>query len=442
VTAGAVHVPRARLIVAVSAVFVAVTLLWLSRNYTFYFDEWTFIQTAPDWTWLTYLQPHNVHPSMLFRLAYAGLLDTVGLRSYVPYMGINLALHALNVVLLFEVVRRRNGELVALVSAALLAVLGAGWEDLLWAFQLAWLASVALGLVMLLLLEQPPKRGGAALVAGVATASLMFSGVGLIFVVAAIVRLAATPARRSELVWMVPVVIAAAAWYVALGNWSDSPTPQPTTVNVVLIAAYVAWGLGAAAAGLIGAGGWVGPVALVLAAAAVAWTWSRQPPDPVALGVGAGLLTFYLVAGVARANIGYQQAGASRYIYEGSLLWILLLADAARHLPWHGTWRPALVACVFLACFNSGLLLFEFTAAKTAQMQRQQADLQALDAARGRRCLSAFAYADPLVMPAVNRPQQYYRAIDRYGDPVAGLPVIDRTDFLIAYDRLVQPGCS
>ena len=42
-----IAVPRARLTVMAMAVVVAAAILWLSRTYTFYFDEWTFIQTAP-----------------------------------------------------------------------------------------------------------------------------------------------------------------------------------------------------------------------------------------------------------------------------------------------------------------------------------------------------------------------------------------------------------
>jgi hypothetical protein len=99
------------------------------------------------------------------------------------------------------------------------------------------------------------------------------------------------------------------------------------------------------------------------------------------------------------------------------------------------------VACVFLACFNSGVLLFAYSVAKTAQMQRQVADLQALDQMRNDPCLNQQGWADPLVMPPVNRPAVYYRAIDRYGDPVAGLPITDRGDFEIAKNNLRLTHC-
>ena len=58
-TAGAVTIRRAQAIVAAGAAIAALAILLLSRNFNFYFDEWTFILAAPDWTWLSFLQPHN-----------------------------------------------------------------------------------------------------------------------------------------------------------------------------------------------------------------------------------------------------------------------------------------------------------------------------------------------------------------------------------------------
>src|SRR3979409_2083104 len=154
----AVLTPHARLIVAAMAVVVAGAILWLTRGFTFFFDEWSFIQDAPDWSWTSYFQPHNEHPAILFKLVYAALLNTVGLRSYVPYMAVLLALHALDAMLLFGLVRRRAGDLAGLAFAAILLVLGAGAEDILWAFQLAWLASIACGLGTLLILQGRPTQ--------------------------------------------------------------------------------------------------------------------------------------------------------------------------------------------------------------------------------------------------------------------------------------------
>jgi hypothetical protein len=425
------------MLVVAAALIGAATLLWLTRTFTFYFDEWTFITTAPDWTLATIFRPHNEHPSMLFRLVYWALLNTVGLRSYLPYMGLLMLAHAANVVLLFELVRRRAGDLVGIAAALLLLVLGAGWEDLLWAFQMAWLASVAFGLGALLALQNQRRMAAAA---GLLAASLAFSGIGVPFAVAATVQLLLTPARRRDLRWLVGLGVALGVWYLAFGRFGGHPNPPPTGQNVLVDPLYALWGLSQSLGGVIGEGGWVGLAVLAAAIAALAWHWWRSGADAFGVGVAVGLVAFYLVTGLTRAQLGLQQSGASRYTYVGATLWLILLADAARYLPWRGTWRPALTACLFLASFNGGVLMFEFVVAKTAQMERAVADLQALAAERRDPCLDPSGHADLLVMPQVTA-QAYYRAVDRYGDPVAGIPVRDRADFEAARANLRKSGC-
>lgn len=439
-TAADVRVPHARLVVASAAVIVCSAILWLSRSFNFYFDEWTFILPA-DTSWTVYLQPHNEHPVMLTRLIYAVLLNTVGMRSYIPYMAVLLALHAASVVLLFELIRRRAGDLVAIAAALLLLVLGAAWENLLWAFQMAFVGSVACGLGALLLMDARPRRMWAAML--LLFSALMFSGIGLFFLIAAAVWLVLTPGRRRDLVWLAPVALALGAWYLAYGHAGVPPSPAPSVAgNLAGLPPYVAWGLGSSVAGLIGEGGLIGPVLLLLAIAAIGFTWRRHRPDAFAIGIVAAVLAFYVVTGFNRAQIGIEQSGSGRYVYEGAIFWLLLLADAARDLPWRGTWRPALVACVFLACFNSGVLLYAYSAAKTEQMQREAADLQALAAERGNPCLDPNAAVDPLVMPQVASPPAYYRAVDRYGDPAAGSRPAHGADFDRAKANLLSPGCA
>ena len=435
--AGDVRIQHARLLVALLALAASFAILWLSRSFNFYFDEWTFILTAPDWTWTTYLEPHNEHPVILPRLIYAALLSSVGMRSYLPYMAVLLALHAASAWLLFELVRRRAGDLLGVAAAALLLVLGAGWENLLWAFQMTFVGAAALGLGSLLAMETRRMGLAAALLAG----AIMFSGIGLFFGVAVAVRLALTPQRRKDLLWLAPVGVAFAAWYLAFGRAGLPPNPPPTAANIALLPAYVGWGLGSAVAGIIGEGGWVGLVLMVFALIAVARAWRHQGMDPFALGVAASLLALYVITGLTRAQLGYQQSGSGRYVYEGAIFLLLLLADAARDLPWRGTWRPASVACVFLACFSSAALLFTFATAKAVQMQRENADLQALAAARGYSCLNPSGVADPLVMPQVAKPALYYRAVDQFGSPLASTEITDRDDFERAVRNLTLPSC-
>lgn len=420
----------------------AAAILVLSRGYTFYFDEWDFIQGAPDWGWASYLEPHNEHPVILPRLIYAALLFIFGLHTYMPYMLVLMALHAASAVLLFELVRRRAGDLVGIACAAMLLVLGAGWENLLWAFQLTFMGSVACGLGMLLALESPSTPRRLAVAVLLLTASLMFSGIGLFFAMVAATRLLLDSFRRRELLWFAPLGVAFAAWYVAFAHSGAPTVPPPSSANVLLLPAYVAWGLAGSAAGIFGVTGLPILAVLVLAVCAIGLAWWQQRPDPLSLGVAAGLLTFYVVTGLTRAQLGFEQAASGRYVYIGAAFWLILLADAARLLPWSGTWRPALAAVVFLACFNSSVLLVAYAAGKTAVMQREIADLQALAVERSDKCLNPTGAVDPLVVPYVTSPALYYRAIDRFGDPTNGLPITDRPDFDRARNNLTRSGCT
>jgi hypothetical protein len=437
-----VRVPHARVIVVAMAVVAAAGILWLSRAYTFYFDEWDFILSAPGWSWTSYLQPHNEHPSMLLKLIYAALLNTVGLRSYWPYMLVLLALHGASAVLLFELVRRRAGDFVGLACAAMLLVLGAGWEDLLWAFQIGWLGPVACGLGMMLALQGPSTPRRLAVAVALLTVALTLSSIGLFFGVAAATMLLLTPARRRDLLWFAPVAVALAAWYLAFGRGGASTVPPPSPANLFLLPAYVAWGLAGSVGGTIGVTGLPALVVLIAGAGAVGFAWWRVRPDAFALGVAAGLVAFYVVTGLNRAQLGYDQSASGRYVYIGAVFWLILLADATRLLPWRGTWRPALAACLFLACFNSSVLLWAYATAKTELMLREVADLQAIAAERTDACLDPAGFADRLVMPQVNNPALYYRAVDLYGDPAAGRPLNRRSDFDHARSNLTRSGCT
>jgi hypothetical protein len=380
---------------------------------------------------------------MLPRLIYTALLSTVGLRSYLPYMVVLLTLHATSGVLLFEIVRRRAGDLVGLACAALFLVLGAAWENLLWAFQIAFVGSVACGLGMLLALQGPSTTRRLLTASLLLAASLAFSGMGIVFATAAVATLLLTPTRRRDIFWFAPVIGLFGVWYLVFGRTGTPVNPPPTAVNILLVPLFISWGLGQSAAGLIGESGSWGPPALVVAAWALTLTWWRRRPDAFALGVLAALVAVYFVTGLGRAQNGIQTAGAGRYLYEGAAFWLILLGgDVARQLPWRGTWRPALAACLFLACFSSAVVLFTFAAAKGVQMQRQMADLQALASERSDLCLNPGATADTLVMPQVNDVAAYYRATDRYGDPAAGIPITDRADFDRARHKLVRPGCN
>jgi hypothetical protein len=76
---------------------------------------------------------------------------------------------------------------------------------------------------------------------------------------------------------------------------------------------YVLTGLAASAAGAIGSTSLV-VGAVVLVALALGYGWLRSIP-PVVLSLLASGVAFFMIAGLARAGLGPEQATAPRYVY-------------------------------------------------------------------------------------------------------------------------------
>src|SRR6478609_6375742 len=110
------------------AVVAAGVLIRLGLGLTFFADEWAFIESRSLTDPGTWFAPHNEHWSTLPILAYRGLVETVGLGSYVPYLALLVALHVVVAGLVYVLVRRRNPPLVGLGAAAIVLFLGSGFE--------------------------------------------------------------------------------------------------------------------------------------------------------------------------------------------------------------------------------------------------------------------------------------------------------------------------
>ena len=68
-------------------------LLWFGRGLTFFSDEWAFIAERSLADPSTWWAPHNEHWSTIPILVYRALVETVGLRTYVPYLALVILLN-------------------------------------------------------------------------------------------------------------------------------------------------------------------------------------------------------------------------------------------------------------------------------------------------------------------------------------------------------------
>ena len=134
-------------------------LFYITRHTTFWFDEWLWVVHRRGNSLSTYLDPYNEHLSLVPIAIYKLLFATAGIRDYVPYRVLVIAGHLGCCGLLFVYARRRVGAFLALVAAALILVLGPGWQNILWPFQIAWLMSLAAGVGALMLLERADRPG-------------------------------------------------------------------------------------------------------------------------------------------------------------------------------------------------------------------------------------------------------------------------------------------
>ena len=312
--------PRSRWLTAVHLLSLLAgffVLLYANRDQWFFGDEWDFLADrgvgGGDYSiWA----PHTEHWSTAPILIYRALYATAGLRSYVPYVVVLLVLHLAVTHLLWRLMRTAGVDLaLATALAALYVVLGAGHENLLWAFQIGFIGSVALGLAGVILVNHDGPwnvrdyAGWAVSVLG-----LTFSGVTVTMVaVAGLVVLMRRGWHHAVLTVVVPGAVYL-LWFVLAGNESLA-SDRGTFDDILTYPDYIWTGLRAAFELTVGLPG-AGPlVVLGLAAFLLRRGGRAAGPEAPAFACALGTLVIFSIIAVARAGLGVQQAQASRYAY-------------------------------------------------------------------------------------------------------------------------------
>lgn len=297
-----------------------VLLLVLGRHQWFFGDEWEFFTNrglGPGAT-LSIWRPHNEHWSTLPIIVMTGLRDVVGLSSYWPYLIALLLCHlALAHVLWRICVRAGAAPLFATIGAAVFSLLGAGAENLLWAFQIGFVGALLLGWLAILVGDHPQRlswrdTGPVVLLVG----ALMCSGVGVPMVASAAVAvlLRSRSWVRALAVGGIPGVVFA-IWYRLIGTVNGSP-PMPAR-SWTEKAHELGSGIISQATAVTG-----GPVRLVELAllvlgvcALVVGLWAVRGTDrgrlaAAPLGGLVGAVVFAVLTAVGRSDLT-----ASRYVY-------------------------------------------------------------------------------------------------------------------------------
>lgn len=324
------------ILLAILVVGSGALLYYLARGTTFWFDEWIWILYRRGNDLGTFLRSYNGHFSLIPILIYRFLFATVGIRQYAPYRVVALACHLLCGVLIFVYARQRVGEFLALCAAALVVLLGAGWQDILWAFQMAWLISIAAGTGAMLMLDRRDRKGDV-IAAVLMAVSLASSSVGIIFALGVVVEIVWERRWRDGWIFLIPCALYG-VWWLAYEN-------SPPLAPLRLLPQFVANAASAAVAGVVGVSAprpngaplssasllSVGrPLAIVLIVIVIArLAYLRRVPKRVGCVV-AMMLAFWLLTALTRAQLGNgSQAWASRYLYVGGFLIVLLAVELA-----------------------------------------------------------------------------------------------------------------
>ncbi len=303
-------------------------LLFVGRGMTFFHDDWSFIVgvegfgSVRDW-----FVPHNEHWSTLLFLVFRSIFALVGLSSYLPYLGVLLLLHVLAAAGVYVLLRRVNGAPVALAGSLLVLLLGSGYQNLFWAFQIGFVGSAAAGIWAIAAFERDGRR---ALVAGILLllGALMTSGIGLVFAAAVGAELLFDPARRRRLLWLVPVGAIYLAWYLAFGRANLGIERDPFTLEALAdVPSFVWGGVVASVQAAIGTAPGFAGLGIGLAIVLLALPVLRLVGLPIparSLGALGGLVVMYAIIGLVRGDLSDTQPTRPRYLYEGVILVVLI----------------------------------------------------------------------------------------------------------------------
>lgn len=342
--------------------------LWLGRGQTLILDEWKFLLDGRKWS-VAMLEPDNGHLILLPYAVSKLMYDTFGLSSHLPTQLVTVSLNAVIAAQLYVFARRSLGPLFALLPGVLILFYGTSWDAIVIGYQLPNLLTMSAGLFALLFIRRGDLRGDALACVALFLSLASFS-VGVAFVVGvAVALLLRGRAVAISRAWVVLLpVFFYAVWFV----WSiHLRQPEGSIYNVGALLSGMFDQLAAVLAGITGLAtapgikdlttvverpDW-GPalVILVLVGAAL---WQRDKRPTPSLVVALSVLVAYLAAIALGLNIeGHRVANASRYVYMGTVLTLLVLIELFRGLKPTRGWAAVLaIAFVFSLLANGAVM--------------------------------------------------------------------------------------
>ena len=222
----------ALVVFAAVIVFAGLISMWFGRHRWFRGDEWVFLTSRDAGDIDGLLRGHNGHWSTLPVIEWRLLYNIFGLDSYRPYQVVVVAMHLVAAVLLRVTMRRAGvNPWIATTAAGAFALLGAGYKDIIWAFQVGFVGALVFGLLHLILADHdgpPGRRDVLGLAAGLA--GLMCAGVAVALVAAVGVATLLRRGWRAALLHTVPLVAIYVVWAAKYSDVLDRDRPELTEV--------------------------------------------------------------------------------------------------------------------------------------------------------------------------------------------------------------------
>lgn len=364
------------LLVAVAAVY----LLHVSRHASFFYDEWSWISARRGWAPHNFLQSHNGHFSATPVLIYHLLFGLFGLHSYLPYRLTLMAVHVGTCLAVYRYAETRVGPWLAVVATGAMCVVGPAYQNLIWAFQIGFIGALMFGLCALIALDRVPTSRGNVVATILLLLAISSSGTGLCMLAAAVVRLAV---RRQWSRWPVVAVPGAVylIWYARYGGVAQDRTGIRDRLT------YFVREFRSAVGGLTGhqakdaksLAATLAVVVVIILVIRLGVLLRARDADGLADLAAVVVAATVLWGLTAVARGAHDDYGASRYLYSGGLLVVLLLVEGLR---WLSIRR--VTACVLAVVTAIGMaqglpVLNHGTKSLTAVDTYVRADLAAVD---------------------------------------------------------------
>ena len=359
----AAAVRRAQVSLVGLFVFAAVVIAFMGRHISLIGDQWAWIFPAIDPHFGDLFHDYNGH---LIATTYAlyDALTRISLEQLWIYRVVALGLHLLVACLMYCVARRRLGSWLAFAPTAVVLFLGTGADAYLSGLNYNELAAVAACLAALLTLDRRSHESD------VATSGLLLLGLlsfsnAIAFAGGVTVELLFRRDRRLYRLWIPLIPLAMyGAWRLHWGSSSDVSAGGP--LDTVKQAYRAATGAFAGVAGvqlenftLKAHFPWLSAVAqivfalLIVAACSFVATHRGCITARLANLVTTGVILWVLI-GIGRG--GSQEVYASRYVYQGAIVALLIMVELARlkGVPSRAARRVLAIAVIFSVALNIG----------------------------------------------------------------------------------------